>query len=360
VVSAKHDAIIRPETKIDIIAPGGKLGMVIDSSPEHGATPYVSDVMDWSPMRGKLQPGDKVIAIDDEDVSKRNSIDVQTLLNNKRMQSSRKFTVLRATDNMAAGGNVSSLSRDTKTRSTEGASTSSQEINDTIISPVTIIDIVAPAGKLGVVIDSLPEGGPAYVSEIKEGSRIKGEIQLGDKVIAIDGDDVSTMKAVHISLLLAKKSKQGMRKITVLRDVGAEHTVAGQSLMPPINLYPSTSIRSIDSHDGSFETKIDIIVPAGKLGLIIDSPPRGGPAYVSEISEASPLRGKIHLGDKVVAIDGEKVSKMKAVDISMFLASKSRARERRITVLRETNDNDLQYGDVKTSKVFDWFSSLTG
>jgi len=303
---AKHDAIIRSETKIDIIAPAGKLDVAIDSSPEHGAAPYVSDVM----------------------------------------------------DSTAVGGNMSSLSQDTKTRSTKGASTSSQGKSDTIVSSETIIDIVAPAGKLGVVIDSLPEGGPAYVSEIKEDSRIKGEVHLGDKVIAIDGDDVSRMKAVHISLLLAKKKKQGMRKITVLRDVGAEHIVARQSSMAPINLYPITSVRTFDSYDGSSETKIDIIVPAGKLGLIIDSLPEGGPAYVSEISEESPLSGKIHLGDKVVAIDGEKVSKMKAVDISMFLASKSGARERRITVLRETINDDLNYGDVKTSAVFDWFSGL--
>ena len=48
---------------------------------------------------------------------------------------------------------------------------------------------------------------------------------------------------------------------------------------------------------------------------MVDSLGEGAP-YVSEIKESSPLRGKIKVGDRVVAIDGEDVSEKEAVDVS--------------------------------------------
>ena len=50
-----------------------------------------------------------------------------------------------------------------------------------------------------MVVDSPPEGGSAYVSDIKVESHIFGKINLGDRIISVDGEDVSKLKAIHVS-----------------------------------------------------------------------------------------------------------------------------------------------------------------
>ena len=64
------------------------------------------------------------------------------------------------------------------------------------------------------------------------------------------------------------------------------------------------------------ESRIDVIAPAGKVGVVLDSPPGGGAPYVSSVSDSSPLKGEICVGDKVVAIDDADVSNRRAMDVS--------------------------------------------
>jgi len=86
------------------------------------------------------------------------------------------------------------------------------------VSESQFIDIIAPPGSLGLKVDSLPGNRSVFVSEIKEDSAILDTIQLGDEIIAIDGEDVSHMNDLEISLLFASKVFQSARRsITVLR-----------------------------------------------------------------------------------------------------------------------------------------------
>ena len=50
--------------------------------------------------------------------------------------------------------------------------------------------------------------------------------------------------------------------------------------------------------------------------MVVDSPPGGGAAYVSEVKDDSPLRNKIKLGDRITAVDGEDVRGLKAIHVS--------------------------------------------
>lgn len=79
-----------------------------------------------------------------------------------------------------------------------------------------MLNIYAPAGKLGVVIDTPNEGAPV-VHAVKETSIIAGKIQVGDKLVAVDDDDVRTMTAIKVSKLLSQKSNNESRKLTVVR-----------------------------------------------------------------------------------------------------------------------------------------------
>jgi hypothetical protein len=79
-----------------------------------------------------------------------------------------------------------------------------------------IFDIYAPAGKLGVIIDTPNDGAP-IVHAVKDSSPIADKIQVGDKLVAVDDQDVRTMTAIQVSKLISKKSVNASRKMTVIR-----------------------------------------------------------------------------------------------------------------------------------------------
>jgi C-terminal processing protease CtpA/Prc len=81
-----------------------------------------------------------------------------------------------------------------------------------------VIVVLAPAGKLGVVIDTPDEGAPV-VHAVKDSSVIADQIQVGDKLIAVDDEDVRSMTAIKVSKLISKKSANPTRKLTIKRQM---------------------------------------------------------------------------------------------------------------------------------------------
>ena len=79
-----------------------------------------------------------------------------------------------------------------------------------------LLDIYAPAGKLGVVIDT-PDDGAPVVHAVKDSSPIADKIKVGDKLVAVDDEDVRAMTAIKVSKLISRKSANTSRKLTILR-----------------------------------------------------------------------------------------------------------------------------------------------
>ena len=78
----------------------------------------------------------------------------------------------------------------------------------------TEVHIIAPPGKLGIIIDTCPEG--PVVHSIKDNSPLLGLIFTGDMIVAIDDEDTTGWSAHYLTRLVAQKSKV-TRKLTVLR-----------------------------------------------------------------------------------------------------------------------------------------------
>jgi len=79
-----------------------------------------------------------------------------------------------------------------------------------------ILEVYAPAGKLGVVIDTPNDGAPV-VHAVKDSSPIADKIKVGDKLVAVDDEDTRTMTAIRVSKLLSRKKDNETRKLTVIR-----------------------------------------------------------------------------------------------------------------------------------------------
>ena len=74
------------------------------------------------------------------------------------------------------------------------------------------------------------------------------------------------------------------------------------------------------------EVLIDIYVPAGKLGVVIDTPDDGAPVVhaIKESSVIAFIADKLQVGDKLVAVDDEQdVRTMTAIKVSKLISRKS-------------------------------------
>jgi C-terminal processing protease CtpA/Prc len=88
---------------------------------------------------------------------------------------------------------------------------------------------------------------------------------------------------------------------------------------------------SIFSDDASFEEQyneseeilpFEITVPAGKLGMVIDTP-NGGFPIVHAIKDTSILADRVRVGDRLVSVDGQDCTTMSALQVSKLISLKS-------------------------------------
>ncbi len=71
--------------------------------------------------------------------------------------------------------------------------------------------VVAPPGKLGIILtdrtDSRARGTYVYVSRVLTASVLATQVNPGDRIIAIDNEDVSQMNAKEVATIMARKSE---------------------------------------------------------------------------------------------------------------------------------------------------------
>lgn len=97
-------------------------------------------------------------------------------------------------------------------------SSSAQEKKN-IAETILVKQIIAPAGKLGIVVDTQQSQGPTVVSSIRDDSPLLGQIFLGDEIIAVDNIDVRELAAEDVSKILLTKSTNVRRTLSVLRKI---------------------------------------------------------------------------------------------------------------------------------------------
>ncbi|GKZ00302.1 hypothetical protein MPSEU_000983100 [Mayamaea pseudoterrestris] len=81
-----------------------------------------------------------------------------------------------------------------------------------------LYDVFAPAGPIGIVVDTTKEG--PCVHSLKPTSPMLGLINAGDLIVGLDDEDTRGMTAATLTRLMARKSNQKERKITLLAIAG--------------------------------------------------------------------------------------------------------------------------------------------
>lgn len=75
--------------------------------------------------------------------------------------------------------------------------------------------VVAPPGKLGIILANKADSKGTVVSGVRTSSVLAEKISPGDRIIAIDGEDVSRMTVSEITTIMARKA-EFERTLTVL------------------------------------------------------------------------------------------------------------------------------------------------
>jgi C-terminal processing protease CtpA/Prc len=75
---------------------------------------------------------------------------------------------------------------------------------------------IAPAGNLGMVLDN-PNGGAPVVHSIEDTSVLVDRVRVGDRLLAVDGEDCTAMTAMQVSKLISLKSEKPARVLLFAR-----------------------------------------------------------------------------------------------------------------------------------------------
>jgi len=96
----------------------------------------------------------------------------------------------------------------------------------------------------------------------------------------------------------------------------------------------------------SKRSKVTVIAPPGKLGIILANKADAQGTVVSGVRSSSALVDKISPGDRIIAVDGEDVSHMTVSEITVMMSRKAEY-ERDLTVLTLNKYKDSRHRDVK-------------
>lgn len=89
------DAVYETEGQFEVLAPSGLLGLILETSPDNGV--FVNGIKQTSVLADQLRPGDKLISMDDEDVTWMQAAEASRLIASKKNQVTRKLVFMRPT-----------------------------------------------------------------------------------------------------------------------------------------------------------------------------------------------------------------------------------------------------------------------
>ncbi|KAL3915690.1 MAG: hypothetical protein SGILL_005527 [Bacillariaceae sp.] len=95
------------------------------------------------------------------------------------------------------------------------------------------ITVIAPPGKLGIILANKADSKGTVVSGVRTSSVLVDRISPGDRIVAIDGEDVSRMTVSEITTIMSRKAEYE-RRLTVLTIPKQASTPAVEGARSPV------------------------------------------------------------------------------------------------------------------------------
>jgi len=131
------------------------------------------------------------------------------------------------------------------------------------------------------------------------------------------------------------------RKIETVKDTSNETSPNLTVREPGSNIQSrKQSVLSSDDEQNKYRYNYDVKAPPGKLDIVLakEGEAKQSETIVVGFNENSPFSGKISIGSKIVAVDGDNVSQMTVSEINAIISRKSQV-DRILTVESTTKPN---------------------
>ena len=149
----------------------------------------------------------------------------------------------------ASIGGASRTSRTSrKSLTTSHRTTQPQQQTPSTIARRSKVTVVAPPGKLGIILANKADSKGTVVSGVRTSSVLAEKISPGDRIIAIDGEDVSRMTVSEITTIMSRKADYE-RCLTVLTTPKHSSTSTGELQMSNHR----SPVKLNDGFDSSFQ-----------------------------------------------------------------------------------------------------------
>ncbi len=83
------------EDRITVVAPSGKLGLVVSSSPSNDTMPMIVQIKNKSVLTRKVKVGDLLLSVDEMDCRGMTALEVSNLIASRRQKPERVFVLSR-------------------------------------------------------------------------------------------------------------------------------------------------------------------------------------------------------------------------------------------------------------------------
>jgi hypothetical protein len=200
------------------------------------------------------------------------------------------------------------------------------------------IKVIAPKGKLGVIIERTNQTGGPIIKRMNETSPLLNQLMVGDQLIEVDGNDATTMTSSAVAEYLAAHAEAEQRVFVVKRLI-PETEEEGTTPMAPM-----TTVVAPKGPTSSMQ-ELTYMAPAGKLGIVIERSMKQGP-IIKTIHDHSPLKGQLVVGDQLKKIDEENVTNMSSTQIADYLV-KNATKERKLVIQRLVVEQPIPVEEIE-------------
>ena len=249
--SLKHHP---PMIERTLKCPAGAIGCQIDDS---STGPIIDDVLASSSMGGLLFPGDRILAVDGLDVRGLKCGRVREIMSERRHEEReiRVLSIINIAENGCKGdAEEPKVGESSEDQGMERLRARKKKIMTPAVSSVPVMQspikdhshprplhrrsIVAPAGKLGLVLRNTKDG-PA-IHTTKPTSPLEGKVFVGDRIVRVNCTDTTTLRAKELTKLMAGNSTK-TREIVVLSTVDGAKDEKPEQKMQMKATQPSSS-----------------------------------------------------------------------------------------------------------------------
>jgi len=145
-------------------------------------------------------------------------------------------------------------------------------------------------------------------------------------------EDSLNISALKIDTLVNKpKSNNSNKDLSSSSDLssmtytdnGAPLSSSRLRLSPNMSLFCDDDVSFEQQFRDDLEERFEVVVPAGKLGMVIDTN-NGGVPFVHSIRDTSVLVDRVRMGDRLLSVDDIDTTECTAAEVSKLISSKDK------------------------------------